>query len=243
MAEMSRPCSAAIFRTSGVERRRRRSSRRLRPFDGRGAGAGAEGAGRAPAAAALPRCGDLVGRRSGCGSRGPGRGRRAATRASLRLDPRHDGLHRDRLAFLHQDLGERAGDRRRDLGIHLVGGDLEDRFVALDRVADLLHPARDGALGDGLAHLGHDDVDTGHVLSSSLVRRYPPRRAHDVTRLRQHEVFQRRRVGQRHVVRRHAPHRRVQPLEAELVDPRRDLAGDAAGDACPRARRARGSSS
>ncbi len=35
----------------------------------------------------------------------------------------------------------------------------------LTRVADLLDPARQGALGDRFAHLGHDDVDAGHARS------------------------------------------------------------------------------
>ena len=49
-----------------------------------------------------------------------------------------------------------AGRRRGDLRVHLVGGDLEQRLVAIDGVADLLDPADDGAFGDRLAHLRHD---------------------------------------------------------------------------------------
>src|SRR5262249_162118 len=55
---------------------------------------------------------------------------------------------RDRLALVDLDLEERPRDRGGDLGVHLVGRDLEDRLVPLDRVADLLQPLRDGALGD-----------------------------------------------------------------------------------------------
>ena len=116
---------------------------------GDGAGAGAGKPGRAPAARA---------RRRGRGSRGLFRPDRR-----VGLDLGDHGLHRDRLAFLHQDLGQRAGRRRRDLGVHLVGGDLEDRLVPLHRLADLLDPAGQRALGDGLAHLGHDDVYLGHT--------------------------------------------------------------------------------
>jgi hypothetical protein len=47
----------------------------------------------------------------------------------------------------------------RNLGVHLVGRDLEDRLVPLDGVADLLEPPGHRPLGDGLAHLRHDDVD------------------------------------------------------------------------------------
>ena len=67
----------------------------------------------------------------------------------------------DRLPFLDLDLGEHAGDRRRDLRVDLVGRNLEQRLVAVDRVADLLDPADDRAFGDRLAHLGHHDV--GHM--------------------------------------------------------------------------------
>ena len=114
------------------------------------------------------------GNRCGSGSRdwrwgwGGGRSRRCGSgraRTGFGFDPRHDGLNRNRLAFLHQNLRQYARRRCRDLGVHLVRGYLEDRFVTLDRVADLLHPARNGPLGDGLAHLGHDDVDAGHVLN------------------------------------------------------------------------------
>jgi len=41
-----------------------------------------------------------------------------------------------------------------------------DRLVALDRVAHFLEPLGQGALGDGLAHLGHGDIDSCHAFSS-----------------------------------------------------------------------------
>src|SRR5438034_5634672 len=52
------------------------------------------------------------------------------------------------------------------------------------------------------------------------VRREPARGLHNVVRLRQHEVFQRRRVRQRHIMRGHAHDRPVEPLERQLIDPR-----------------------
>ena len=52
---------------------------------------------------------------------------------------------------------QHAGRRRRNLRVHLVGGNLEQRLVAIDRVADLLDPSDDRAFRDRLAHLGHDD--------------------------------------------------------------------------------------
>ncbi len=74
-------------------------------------------------------------------------------------DPGEDGAHRHRRLDRDEDLGDDAADRRRDLGVDLVGRDLADRLVGLDPVADLDAPADDGALGDRHAHLGHGDVD------------------------------------------------------------------------------------
>src|SRR6185503_8852613 len=54
---------------------------------------------------------------------------------------------------------------RRNLGVHLVRGDLEERLVPLDRVADLLEPLGQRPLGDGLTHLGHHDVYACHRIT------------------------------------------------------------------------------
>ena len=70
----------------------------------------------------------------------------------------HHAVHRDRLALLGPNLGHDAGDRRRNLGVHFIGRDLEERLVPLDGVANLLDPADDRAFGDRLAHLGHHDI-------------------------------------------------------------------------------------
>ncbi len=53
----------------------------------------------------------------------------------------------------------RVVHRRRDLGVDLVGGHLDQWLVDGDLVADLLplQPAGDGALGDGLAQFRHRD--------------------------------------------------------------------------------------
>ena len=185
IALRSRLCSAAIFRTSGVDRRRSRSSAlspplrrgsRQRRDSGpeRRAVAGRDGRERARACRTARSAARRSGRRGRARGAGPGgrRGRRGRCRgrgrrrsrhgARLGLDLRHDGLHRDRLALGHQDLRQHARRGRGNLGVHLVGADLEDRLVALDRVAHLLHPPREGALGDGLAHLRHDHINLGH---------------------------------------------------------------------------------
>ncbi len=86
------------------------------------------------------------------------RGSRSGGRlASSAADHRNDGVDADGRAFRNLDLGEDAGDWRRNLRVDLVGGDLKERLVALDRVADLLQPLGDRALGDGLAHLRHQN--------------------------------------------------------------------------------------
>src|SRR5690606_27786594 len=72
-------------------------------------------------------------------------------RGGTRADDREHGAVLDRLVLLDEDLLDGARDGRRDLGVDLVGRDLEQRLVDLDRVADRLEPPRHGALGDGLA--------------------------------------------------------------------------------------------
>ena len=90
------------------------------------------------------------------------RSRRAVAVADDATDHGDDGVDLDGCAFRDLDLGEDAGDGRGNLGVDLVGGDLEERLVVLDGVADLLEPLGDGAFEDGLAHLRHDDIDRCH---------------------------------------------------------------------------------
>ena len=88
------------------------------------------------------------------------RARRAPTGgAAARVDDRDARVDGDGLAFGHEDLDDGAGGGRGHLGVDLVGRDLDDGLVGGDLLADLLDPARDGALRDAHAHLGHDDVD------------------------------------------------------------------------------------
>ena len=113
--------------------------------------------------------GDLgaLGDRSGAGvTGGPGSRRRLRSRRGGGLrgpraggHPREDLADRDGLAGLGEDLGDRAARGRGHLGVDLVRGDLDDRLVDLDAVADGLGPLEDRALGDRLAHLRHHDVE------------------------------------------------------------------------------------
>ena len=112
-------------------------------------------------------------RRSRC-CRCFGRGGRSSSRcgdgrASVRLDVGHNRADFDGLAFRDNNLNEGAGCRRRDLCINLVGRDLQDRLVTLDGVANLLHPLRNCALGNGLAHLGHRNFNTSHARSLPFI--------------------------------------------------------------------------
>ncbi len=67
------------------------------------------------------------------------------------------GADVDGLVLGHQDPGQHAGGGRRDLGVDLVGRDLEEGLVDLDLLTLLLEPSGDRALGDALAQGGHGD--------------------------------------------------------------------------------------
>ena len=73
-------------------------------------------------------------------------------------DDRNDAVDRHRLAFLGSDLCNHSGYGRGDLRVHFVGGNLKERLVTLDRLANLLDPSDDGSLGDRFPHLGHENV-------------------------------------------------------------------------------------
>ena len=64
--------------------------------------------------------------------------RRGSSGAAGAIEHGDNGIDVDRAALLHANLTEHTGCGRWDLGVHLVGGDLEERLVAGDRVANLL---------------------------------------------------------------------------------------------------------
>ena len=103
---------------------------------------------------------DLLGSPGSAGSAGLGlgSGRCGRTvRARLHAPDHLADVHG--VAGLREDLLHHARRGRRDLGVDLVGGDLDDRLVLVDPVARLLRPLEDDALGDRLAHRGHHDLD------------------------------------------------------------------------------------
>ena len=119
------PCSLAMRRASGEERMRptgahlrwRRLWRRLCENLRRG-GVGRLSAGTRGAAA----CAFVQARRRSAGL----------------ADDGDDGVDLDGGALREADLSENAGGGRRNLGVDLVGGDLEERLVFFDCVAEVL---------------------------------------------------------------------------------------------------------
>jgi len=82
--------------------------------------------------------------------RGRFRGRRRCGRGGV-ADQRQNGADRCGFVLRDTDLQEGSRDGGGDLGVDLVGGNLEEGLVHLDGFADGLQPAGDGALGDRLA--------------------------------------------------------------------------------------------
>src|SRR5215213_2420616 len=90
------------------------------------------------------------------------------TRGRSGIDLSDRGSDSYRLAWLYEDLGQRPAGRAWDLDVDLVGGDLPDRLVGLDRVAGLPAPFDDGPLRNGDTQMRHQH----------LHRRFSTRGAH-----------------------------------------------------------------
>ena len=93
------------------------------------------------------------------GSAVAGRLRGAAGAVAVGGDLGEHGADGHGVALGGVDLHDGAGGRGGDLGVDLVGRDLDEGLVLGDRVALLLVPFQDGALGDRVAHRRHDDFD------------------------------------------------------------------------------------
>ena len=145
-------------RPGGLGRRRRARARRAR--------AGRRPAALCPRPVARQASGSIASCAGRLGLRRGRSGRLGRRGAAALFDTRHDGVDADGLAFLDHDFGQRPGGGRRNFGVDLVGGDLEERLVAFDALAGLFQPFGQGAFYDAFAHLGHHYV--GHV--SSLFR-------------------------------------------------------------------------
>ena len=67
--------------------------------------------------------------------------------------------------FFDENLEQGASDGGGDLGVDLVGRDLQQRLVGGNGVADRFQPAGDGALSDRLAQRGKSDVSAHGAMS------------------------------------------------------------------------------
>src|SRR6267142_848574 len=227
MREMSTLCSAAIFRTSGVDFVRRRCSAVCTPppsplltgagASGRGAGdwglrAGGGGAGAGAGAAAFDGSGF-----AGAGTAAPASVSRTPTTVCtgtvcpswtlISASTPADGAGIS-ASTLSVEISNRGSSR-------LTGS---PTFLShLLRVPSAIDSPIWGI-----------KTSTRAIVAPS-VRREPTRGLHDVVGLGQDEIFQSRRIRERDVVRGHAHDRPVEPFERLLVDPRRNLAGDPPG--------------
>ena len=68
------------------------------------------------------------------------------------------------LRRIRHQLFDDAFGNRRYFRVHLVGGDLEDRFVLFDGIAGLFVPFQDGSFHDTFTHFWHYQVDKSHTL-------------------------------------------------------------------------------
>ena len=167
IGERSRPSPPAPLPSPAPVVRRHR---RARAGAAAGAGVGLAGArpgagrlGRWPAARPPPSAeagaGALGGRRGGGVCPSPADDAPPAPGAVT--DHRQHGADVDGLALGHADLGQEAAPRRTAPRSRPCRSTPRRAPRPARRVADLLEPLGDGAFGDGLTELGHDDVGHG----------------------------------------------------------------------------------
>ena len=94
---------------------------------------------------------------------------RQARRSSLcpdsvaRLHFRERGADRNLLVHLRDQFRDHTGLRRRNLGVDLVGRDLDHGVALVDEITLGDVPLEDDALGDRLTHFGHLDLHGGRL--------------------------------------------------------------------------------
>ncbi len=122
--------------------------------------------------------------------------------AGLELGERLADL--DHLVRALEDLRQRPRGGGWDLGIDLVGRDLDEGLALLDAIPLLLEPVEHRPLGDRLAHRGHldlDGFDRGHydgvealftALALSVCTSGSPRQRHQAAWSRKREIASRR---------------------------------------------------
>src|SRR5580700_2331098 len=105
-------------------------------------------------------------RRGGLGGFGfrRSRGWRGTGGAVAGFDHGDDGLNWHRLAFADFDFFQHPSRGRGNFRVDFIGGNFEQRFVALDFVSGLFQPLGYRAFKNTFAHLGHDDVNSHGLL-------------------------------------------------------------------------------
>ena len=110
-------------------------------------------------------CGSLSSRSGSCGCSGSGGSSRSSSAGTVANDSQ-SSADLDVLVLGDENLLDDACYGGGNLGVNLVGGNLNQGSVNLNGVADLYEPAGDGTLGHGLAQCGQY-YGVGHNLSRS----------------------------------------------------------------------------
>src|SRR5213080_4960908 len=227
IVEMSTRCSAAILRTSGVDLRRRRSSAVSAPsppFTGAvEGGRGREGA--------VGCCGETAVPPGAAGARwaaatGGAAGEAAAAALSVSITATRvwTGTVCPSCTLISASTpAVGAGISASTLSVEISNSGSSRLTSSPSFLSHLLKvpSAMDSPIW-GMR-------TSTRAIESPSIRRKPSCGLHDIVRLGQHEIFQGRRIRQRHVVRRHPHDGAVQPREGLLVDARGDLARQATG--------------
>src|SRR5438309_5638429 len=246
MAEISTRCSAAILRTSGVERLRSRSSA-VSPPSPLGAATGDAGVGRGTTGEAAAGGGAALG---GAGAGGAATGTGALLSVSITATRVCTGTVWPSCNLISASTpAAGAGISASTLSVELSNNG-SSRFTGspsflshLLKVPSAMDSPIWGIKTSTRAMQAPWQSSSVVRHPSSVlicrqrttdggrrsVRRQPSRGFHDVFRLRQHKVLERRCVRQRHVVGGHPHDRSVEPFERLLVDAGRDFPGDAPG--------------
>src|SRR3954471_3262541 len=234
MREMSTLCSAAILRTSGVDFVRRRCSAVCTPpspslafIAGAGAGAGCGGCGLGVAARGA---GAGLGA-SGFGAAGAGAGAAAAGFAaaaaasvSSTATSVWTGTVCPSCTLISASVpAAGAGISASTLSVEISNRGSSRFTVSPTFLSHLLSVP--SAMDSPICGIS----TSTRAIASPSVRREPSRGLHNIVGLGQDEVFERRRIGQGHVMRGHPHDRAIEPFECPFVDARRDFSRDPAG--------------
>ena len=109
--------------------------------------------------------------RSSCGSRSGGSRSGGSSSSGSVTDDSQNLANLCVLILGDADLEQGTCYGGGNLGVNLVGGNLNQGLVNLNLLANFLQPAGNGALGDGLAQCGQYDLDACSSSSGSLSNR------------------------------------------------------------------------